>query len=85
MLRLVQLLFPIYVISGIGFLEITVIRALPLSVGSSTWSLLPFRSRKPFCTSFPMVSGSGCRGADAPGHPHLLAYCLHFGGFHRMK
>ena len=36
---------------------ITVMRALPLSVGSSTLVfLLPFRSRKPFCTSFSIVA-----------------------------
>ena len=36
---------------------ITVTRALPLSVGSSTLVfLLPFRSRKPFCTSFSIVA-----------------------------
>ena len=36
---------------------ITVMRALPLSVGSSTLVfLVPLRSRKPFCTSFSMVA-----------------------------
>ena len=36
---------------------ITVTRALPLSVGSSTLVfLVPLRSRKPFCTSFSMVA-----------------------------
>ena len=36
---------------------ITVMRAFPLSVGSSTLVfLVPLRSRKPFCTSFSMVA-----------------------------
>ena len=60
---------------------ITVMRALPLSVGSSTLVfLLPFRSRKPFCTSFSMVAA-----LVAALTFHTLRHTVCTSGFHRMK